>query len=237
MGRGGAVGAQYARLVEYNFVMELNFFEDAPNYGAVELVRKPLQEYFDEVAFLLPELPKKLSIWLDNTFLVRETGEGGAAYSPEIINISFDVDFKNKESQLADLRGTIFHETYHLVQGHTFFDGKAKYRSMLDSAIYEGCVTVFEREYAGVSPLWGEYKQHSEEELKKWRDAMAVILPKDYIDGKDGLRDKWAFYDKEDGQRWKMYKTGSWLVDRTMEKSKMTILQIRKISAKEIVLS
>jgi len=214
--------------------MELTFFEDAPNYGVVELVRKPLQEYFDEVALLLPELPKKLSIWLDNSFLIRETGEGGSAYSPKVINISFDVDFKNKESQLVDLRGTVFHEAYHLVQGHTFFDSTAEYRSLLDSAIYEGCATVFEREYAGVSPLWGEYKQHSPKELAKWRDAMAAISVEDYRGEKNGLWDKWAFYDKEDGKRWKVYKTGVWVADRAIENSGIKILGMRRMLAKEI---
>ena len=214
--------------------MELTFFEDAPNYGVVELVRKPLQEYFDEVALLLPELPRKLSIWLDNSFLIRETGEGGAAYSPEVITISFDANFKNEESQLVDLRGTVFHEAYHLVQGHTFFDSTAEYRSMLDSAIYEGCATVFEREYAGVSPLWGEYKQHSPKELAKWRDAMAAISVEDYRGEENGLWDKWAFYDKEDGQRWKVYKTGSWVVDQFIDRTGMGTSEIRVMSAKEI---
>ena len=211
--------------------MELTFFEDAPNYGAVELVIKPLQEYFDEVALLLPELPKKLSIWLDNSFLIRETGEGGAAYSPEVITISFDADFKNKESQLADLRGTVFHEAYHLAQGHTFFDSTAEYHSMLDSAIYEGCATIFEREYAGVSPLWGECKQHSIDELTTWRDAMVAIPIEEYRGKENGPWDKWAFYDKEDGRRWKLYKTGSWVVDEAIGTSRVNILELRYLSA------
>ena len=101
--------------------MELTFFGDAPNYKLVEIVRKPLEAYFAEVTKILPELPRKLSIWLDNKWLSKETGTGGYAG----------------------------------------IDPKAEYHSMLDVAIYESCATVFERNYANVSLLWGEYKQHS----------------------------------------------------------------------------
>ena len=215
--------------------MELTFFDDAPNYKAVEIVRDPLQTYFDEVGKLLPELPRKLHIWLDNDGLVEETGEGGFAYSPDIINIAFDVDFEDTQAQLKALRGTVFHESYHLVQGHTSVEPKAEYRSMLDNAIYEGCATVFERVHAGVAPLWGEYKQHSQEELETWRDAMATYSNEEYRDGKLGLWPRWAFYDKDDGQRWKLYKVGSWMVDEAMERSRMGVLDMRRMSAYEIL--
>jgi uncharacterized protein YjaZ len=214
--------------------MELTFFGDAPNYKLVEIVRKPLEAYFAEVTKILPELPRKLSIWLDNKWLSKETGTGGHAYSPGIVTISFDIDFENKQSQLENLRGTVFHESYHLVQGHTGIDSKAEYHSMLDSAIYEGCATVFERNYANVSPSWGEYKQHSREELESWYEAMAILLPEDYWDGKGGLMQKWAFYDQDDGHRWKLYKTGSWVVDEAVKRLGIDVLFMRKMSAGEI---
>jgi len=215
--------------------MKLHFFDDAPNYQVAELVREPLEAYFAEVRELLPELPEKLSIWLDNSWLTKQTGTGGAAYSADIINISFDADFADKQAQLADLRGTVFHEAYHLVQGHTFIGPKAEYRTMLDSAIYEGCATVFEREYAGVVPLWGEYKQHSREELVLWRNAMKAISIEEFRDGSSKLWSKWAYYDKGDAQRWKAYKTGSWVVDEAIERSYIDILEMRKMSSTEIL--
>jgi len=215
--------------------MKLTYSKDAPNYGVVELIRKPLQAFFDEVTILLPELPNELNIWLDNSFLVSDTGEGGAAYSPDTITVSFDKDFQDKSSQLKNLRGTVFHEAYHLVQGHTIVDGKAAYRSMLDSAIYEGCATVFERDYAGVVPLWGEYKQHSIQELMSWQDAMSAIPTEDYESEDSNLWNMWAYYDKEDGQRWKAYKTGSWLADKAIKTSNIDILKLRSDSAENII--
>ena len=213
----------------------LNFFEDAPNIANEDAIRSDLEQYHQEVREFLPELPKELSIWLSNNHLITETGEGGFAYSPKIMNISFDETFEDKEKQLAYLKGTFFHEAYHLVQGHTYEDSNVLRETMLDNAIYEGCATVFEREYADVVPPWGDYSLLDESQLNSWRDSMLKISREKYRDV-PGLWEKWAFYDDEDNQKWKVYKTGTWIADMAIRESGVDILEMRRMSAAEVLI-
>ena len=212
----------------------LQFYNDAPNYQANPIVYNALKNYESEIRKILPKLPEPINIWLDTANVIPETGEGGFAYSSDTINISIDVDFKDKALQLHSLRGTVFHEAYHITQGHTFVEPSATYASALDGAIYEGCATIFEREYAGSSPLWGNYMQYSIDELAKWRDTMANIPYDDYQSESTGLWQAWAFYDPSDKQRWKLYKTGTWIVDEALRVSKKDIFDLRTLSAAEI---
>jgi hypothetical protein len=46
---------------------------------------------------------------------------------------------------------------------------------------------------------------------------------------------KWALYDKEADERWRVYKVGTWLVDRALQNSGKNILDLRKLSAEEIL--
>ena len=210
----------------------ISYIEDAPNIVAKELVQEHVEKYFDEVRQLLPELPDDIYIWLDNRHMIYEVGEGGFAYSPVTINLSFDVDFTDKAKQLKSFRGTIFHETFHMVQGFTFEEPRALMKTALDSAIYEGCATVFEREYADVLPLWGEYAQHDIATLKEWKNQLKSIPQSEYV---DDAWETWAFYDAESGERWRVYKAGAWIVDEALKKSGLNILDLRLKSADDIL--
>jgi len=211
----------------------IEYIEDAPDIKIRPAVEEQLTEYIHEVRELLPELSNSLQFWLSNKFLIPETGTGGFSYSPEIISLSFDPAFPDKEGQRRDFRGTVFHEAYHLVQGHTAEETRAPYRSALDAAIYEGCATVFEREYANVQALWGVYEDHEEAKLRIWQDALAAISPEQYY-REPGVYNTWAFYDPNDMQRWKLYKVGTWLVDRALLKSGKDIRDFRTMTAAQI---
>jgi len=211
------------------------FFPDAPDYRLRPLVEVPVEDTLSELKKLLPELPEQISIWLDSRHMIPDTGSGGFAYAPDIINISFDEHFPDKAEQLKYLRGTIFHEGYHLVQGHTYERPVHQYKTALENAVYEGCATVFEREYAQVSPLWGDYSRHSDAQLSEWQEVMAQITKAQYEEPGSKLYPNWAFYDPTDKQRWKMYKTGAWIVDRVLKKSEKDIRELRHLSAQEIL--
>ena len=213
----------------------ITFYENAPNFELKAEVQPHIELYLAEVRKLLPELPDDIHIWLDNQNLIAETGEGGFAYAPDVINISFEPRFKDKKAQLESLRGTIFHEAFHLVQGHTFEKPKAQYETLLDSAIYEGCATVFEREYAGTKPLWGEYQQHESSVLAGWRKQMRSITLNEYMDEKSGIYPKWAYFDEESGERWRLYKAGTWIVDEALKSSRLDILELRTEIAQAIL--
>jgi uncharacterized protein YjaZ len=194
-----------------------------------------IQAAYSEVRELLPELPESLQIYFDNWYLIPETGDGGFAYAPGILTMSFDPDFADKKAQAAHVRSTVFHESYHLVQGHTYEDVKLPYRHALDSAIYEGCASVFEREHTHPDTLPGDYSMCAEQQLQEWADALAAISNEDYRNGDTGLWMKWALYDKEANERWRVYKVGTWIVDRALANTGLDILDFRTKSAKEIL--
>jgi uncharacterized protein YjaZ len=161
-------------------------------------------------------------------FLKQELG--GYAYSHDVITLAIQKDFADKMKQTAELRGTVFHESFHLSQRFTGEDG---HRSALHSAIYEGCATVFEREYANVLPLYGNYNAHSDEQLADWFDKLGAV-GMSYRE-KEGEWEEWAFYHHELQQRWIVYKTGTWLVDQTLKQTGLNILDLQNKTAEEIL--
>jgi uncharacterized protein YjaZ len=212
----------------------ITYIRDSPDIQAKAEVEKTIEAAYIEVRKLLPELPKDLKIWLDNRHLIPETGCGGYAYASDIMNISFDLGFKDRKAQSEHVRATIFHEGFHLVQGLTEEHPKVTPRNLLDFAIYEGCATVFEREYANSHPLWGDYHQHTSDLLERWQRGLHEIKRGEYR-GDWSIHDKWAFYDEESGERWRLYKTGTWLVDEALKKSGLDIIDLRLKNADEII--
>lgn len=198
---------------------------------AIELISAA----YSEVRERIPELPENLKIYFDNWYLITETGEGGFAYAPDILTMAFASDFVNIKLQTAHLRSTVFHESFHLAHGHTYEQSTVPYRHALDSAVYEGCASVFEREYTQPELLPGDYSACSESQLSEWRDALENISNDDYRNGDTGLWVKWALYDKEADERWRAYKVGTWLVDRALQNSGKNILDLRRLSAEEIL--
>lgn len=207
---------------------------ESPNKRGIPLVEEIFGVVEPRIRELLPELPNDLKLYVHSETNIPETGSGGFAYDPTTISLSVDNDFEDKDLQKKSLREAIFHESFHVVQGHTGFDASAEYDCALDSAIYEGCATIFEREYAGAKPLWGDYSMHNEKELNSWRDALSKIHIADWRENKDEVRQDWSFYDPNDKRRWKVYKVGAWLVDEYLKKNDADILDLRYLSAKEI---
>jgi len=194
-----------------------------------------IQAAYKEVRELLPELPDSLKINFNNWYLLPETGEGGYAHAPDVLTMSFDGDFADKKIQTEHVRSTVFHESYHLAHGHTYEDSKLPYRHTLDSAIYEGCASVFERDYTHPEILPGDYSACTEQQLQEWADALVSISNEDYTNGDTGLWVKWAIYDKETDERWRVYKVGTWIVDRALKNSGLNILDLRTKAAEEIL--
>jgi uncharacterized protein YjaZ len=181
-----------------------------------------LQGYYDEVREILPKLPKNLQIYFDDFCMVPELGCGGYAYSPIIITIAYDLNFKDKESQQKYLRSTFFHECYHISQG---YNGEMGEISPIEVAVYEGAATVFERE---VSKSKAEYGSYDESKVREWY-AQLKSLPNKY----DWY--SWKVYDEHDKEYAKSYKTGSYIVDQAIKKSGKSIIELNTLDAKEIL--
>lgn len=196
---------------------------------AQEALLPHLSAWYDEVRALLPSIPETIKIYFDNSFLIPETGEGGFTFSPEILTLSFDTSFADKVAQLKSLRSTIFHESFHLSQKYNSQESGAY--AALDVALYEGCASVFERDYTHPVIFPGDYEHTPIESLVLWYEALKKI-PIGKYDGE--VWRNWAFSDPETGERWRMYRVGTWLIDRLLKNTSLTILDLQHSTAETI---
>ncbi len=179
----------------------------------------------DEVKALLPDVPGDLKVKFNNEWLIPDTGTGGFASSKEKIELSFDENFEDKEAQMKDLRASYFHECYHVVQGFTGQDYD-DHMPAIENAILEGAATRFEITYASADPGWSNYPER--EKVVEWVNLVKG-LPVNYD------WQKWKFYNPEMKERWIMYRAGVFVVDQALENSKLDIIDLVKMSAKDIL--
>ncbi|MBC7564952.1 hypothetical protein H7100_01830 [Candidatus Saccharibacteria bacterium] len=190
-----------------------------------------IEASYQEVRQYLKHIPEKLDIYFgDKSIIIPETGVGGFAYSHGIMTLAIDEDFPDKKKQNAELRATVFHESFHISQ---HFTGEEGFQTALNSAIYEGCATVFERAYAGTRAIHGDYSAHSDEQLESWLIELKAV-GSSYFEQK-GVWEKWAFYNEDLDQRWIVYKTGTWLIDRILQKTGLDILDLQDKTAEQIL--
>lgn len=199
-------------------IEKLNTFEEP---SIERYLTEKITEYLDEVREILPELPDTIKIFFSNDFINPATGVGGFAYGKDIITVSFDKDFKNKELQLAQLRGVIFHEAYHLAHGYNAQMGKI---TALSEAVYEGAAGVFQRDVAKIDWV-AQYG--GDEEMIAWTRKVATL-------GEDFDWYKWKVKDEESGESVILYAVGAFIVDKALQKSNLTVLDLRHKSADEI---
>lgn len=198
--------------------------------GVERPVEQNIADSYDEVRELLPTLPSALKIYFTNDGATPDTGVGGFAYSSDIISMSLDPDFKDKDKQLQDIRPTIFHEALHLYQNYT---GEGPKYSALEGAIYEGMATVFERDCANAQPSYGDYSQNLPEELGRWLEELRNLGP-EYLENEEVYR-AWKFYHPQLQERWIVYKTGTWVVDQVLQKHGLNILDLRDKTAFQVL--
>lgn len=215
--------------------MPFTIHPNSPNQEAIPLVSSTFTEIEPQLRSLLPELPQDLEIYVYDDAIIPEHGVGGFAYSPKVLSISVDNDFPDKAFQKKNIASTTFHEAYHLVQGHTGNDGFAEYTNALDSAVYEGCAVIFEREYRDASVPFGDYSHTDEALLEEWSNALAEITQDEWMAENSKLWEQWSFYDAEDQQRWKAYKIGTWIVDKYIQSTGSDIRDMRTLSAQQII--
>jgi hypothetical protein len=199
-----------------------------------EAVEKPLEasisSYYDEAYALLPGLPATVQIYFSDYGIIPATGVGGYAYSPHILTVSIDPDFKDTSKQLQDIRPTVFHETFHQFQG---FTGESQPYPAIECAVYEGMATVFEREYAGIFQKYGDYWQTPEATLRQWITELKKLSAQDFSDEK--TYQAWKFYHPKLKERWIAYKVGTWITDQVLEKYNLSILDLSTKTAAEVL--
>jgi hypothetical protein len=203
-------------------------FEDE---GVNGLFLPKIRSSYDELKVLLPHLPETLNIEFGTNYDYGEDGVTGSALSSNCMKIGIRIDQEDRASQFAKIRSLVMHEGYHIGQG--FYNTEPC--SALEAAVYEGCATVFERDYLGSGPKWADYSMHDKETLQNWLDEIKTITADQYFEPSGETWKKWAFYDTETGASWRIYKTGTWLVDAVIRKTGFDAVNLNSLSAKEIM--
>lgn len=179
---------------------------------------------------LLDKLPETINIKFTDNGASDITGVGGFTESKTQINIAILEQFENREAQHNNLYSTVLHESFHIQQGFTYKDSPF---TALDSAIYEGCAIVYEREYAGGVATYGNYSSTPEHILQKWFEEIKLVGMKYFED--TNTWHKWSFYHPEYDQKWIIYKVGAWLVDNILHANNASILDVKNKTADEIL--
>lgn len=137
-------------------------------------------------------------------WVIPESGVMGITYSDEYISMTFDAALPyGYDATKKALRATVFHEMVHAV---TFAHDPWRADAMF-GAVSEGLATVFEREYAGSGPPWGQYEP--DEVMKQWYEELKKLPASEE-------KDRAYFFDHPDGRRWIVYKVGTWMIDKLL---------------------
>jgi uncharacterized protein YjaZ len=152
---------------------------------------------------------------------IPEYGTGGFIRNSKLILLFFDPSLPyGEQALLQNTREAVFHELNHAARyaipiwHHTF----------LDNCVMEGLATVFERERAGASPLYGQYEAAKARTwLVEIRKKSAAIPWRDYM------------FTHPDGRKWIGYKVGTYLIDQAVHNSGKTIEELTRMECKDIL--
>lgn len=192
-----------------------------------------IEKVYREVTTVLDNLPQTLKLYFDQRDINPDYPSDGTAYSHDILTLVINSMYYKKPDEIKrQLRQTIFHELFHIRQKFTMADPQ---RSALESAVYEGYATVFEREYTNSQPLQGDYSQQDTATLIRWYEQIKTIYAEQYFEPSGETFRKWAFYDPETTEQWKIYRTGTWIVDTVLSTRGINILELRNVNAGQVI--
>lgn len=109
----------------------------------------------------------------------------------------------------AQLRATLFHEWYHLVRL-----GKFSPQTLAEHAVSEGLATAFERDFGGAPTPWGAYPP----EVGAWTTELLAVDPP--------VPSRQWMSVHPDGRRWVGYKVGTYIADRAVRESGLSLAQL-----------
>jgi len=205
------------------YAFESEDWAEAAQHGVTpEKAVEAIERGLSETKNLLPTLSDYINVVVrpNDSGIMPETGTGAYTHDSEFIEITIDKTVPHgAEDMLKSLYEIPFHEGNHAARYNVVpYDDR-----FIVSAIYEGLATVFEREYSGYKPPYGNYED--DETMAKWFEELKTA---DW-----GQRSEMMFMTK-DNRRWVGYKTGTWLVDKAIKNSGKSIVELTTLPADDI---
>jgi uncharacterized protein YjaZ len=178
--------------------------------------RAAIQRVADQAARdvrpLLPTLPTDLRITVQATDrVIAETGETGSIGLPGAVYWMVDPGHDGGVMAVvtAQLRSTLFHEWYHLVRENKFLP-----QTLAERAVNEGLATAFERDFGDAPTPWGAYPA----DVADWTTELLAVDPP--VPSREWM------YGHPDGRRWIGFKVGTYIADRAVRESGLSLAQL-----------
>lgn len=199
------------------------YSEDGYRFSQAE--RDTIEDIADatipEVRRFLPALPADLLLKVyPGKDVIPETGESG--FTANTDRVFWIVSPARAEGIAAiaqrELRGTLFHELYHLVRGQT-----PTSLTLMDRVVGEGLATVFERDAAGMPAPWGQYPPDVANWVTELRALPGDAPWKEWMSRHPG------------GRRWIGYKAGTYIAEQASRASGKTAAQLVHVPTDEVL--
>ncbi len=205
-------------------------FEDSDEYqfsnAEKELIKKTAVLSDEKIRNLLPNLTKELSLKVIpvNYDLDIVNGVTGRANTPH--EVTAEISYTYKDGVIGAVKqalsGHIYHEFHHVWRGWTLTENKFKNEIPI-AAVNEGLADVFSKTYTGVSLEIGS----DSDDLMSWTQEVLKLK-------KDADYHQWM-NQHNDGRIAIGYRVGTFIVERALENSEMTIIELSSLQPKEII--
>lgn len=178
---------------------------------------------------LLPKLAENIRLIV--TIIDRNIDEVGGVtgraetHKPGEILIELSNVFPGgiKEAAKTALASTLFHEIHHIYRGWAIRDNKFG-PGISNAMVNEGLAVAFSEIYTGKITDGNSYTDEADNWVKE-----ILLLPL------DASYSQWVMGEHPDGRTYIGYRAGNYLINKTMVKSKMNILELSELSPDEIL--
>jgi len=195
-----------------------------------QLINEGIGHAEKKVRSLLPDLPNDIKVIVEivDWDLNAVGGVTGRTEtnSPALVAIQVSNKFEGGIAAAVDigLESTIFHEFHHLSRGWAIQDNKFE-RGISIAMVNEGLAEVFAEEYTGA--VFEENHVPKDADSDAWvKEILGLSKYADY--------QKWMF-EHPDGRTSIGYRTGNFLIRRTLANSGKNILELSKLMPNEII--
>ena len=182
-----------------------------------------------EIRALLPKLTENIRLIVTiidrNIDVVGGVTGRAETHAPGELLIELSNVFPGgiKEAAKTALASTLFHEIHHIYRGWAIRDNKFG-PGISNAMVNEGLAVAFSEIYTGEITDGNSYTDEADNWVK---EILALPLDASYS--------QWVMGEHPDGRTYIGYRTGNYLIHKTMEKSNMNILELSELSPDEII--
>ena len=209
--------------------LEITFKKDSEQFNELDklLVENIITDSEKKIRALLPTLPKDIKIVVSVTSdtINHQNGINGRTERNNTALVFIEISKTYPKGMTAAIKNglkiILYHEFHHLSRGWAIRDNKFR-QGINIAAINEGLAIVFSEKYTDKKLEANAFTN----ETYAWVEEL-LKLPKNADYG------KWMFK-HPDGRTAIGYRTGNYIVTKALQKSNKNILEVSKLSPKEI---